>query len=82
MHLPLGSLVFSHFSHCLAKIYRCTILGKMPKEEDTLKDYLFKDSKKSMVYISSTKKTGYSEIITKYRTISSNKEIGGVKVGN
>jgi 23S rRNA pseudouridine955/2504/2580 synthase len=58
----------------ITKIYRCTILGKMPKEQDTLKDYLFKDSKKSMVYISDTKKSGYSEIITKYKTISTNKE--------
>jgi 23S rRNA pseudouridine955/2504/2580 synthase len=58
----------------ITKLYRCTILGEMPKEEGTLKDYLFKDSKKSIVYISSIKKTGYSEIITKYKTISSNKE--------
>lgn len=64
----------------ITKIYRCTIIGKMPKEEDTLKDYLFKDSKKSMVYISSTKKTGYSEIITKYKTISTNKETSLLEV--
>lgn len=64
----------------ITKIYRCTILGKMPKEEDILKDYLFKDSKKSMVYISNTKKTGYSEIITKYKTISSNKETSLLEV--
>lgn len=64
----------------ITKIYRCTILGKMPKQEDTLIDYLFKDSKKSMVYISSTKKTGYSEIITKYKTISSNKETSVLEV--
>lgn len=64
----------------LTKIYRCTILGKMPKEQDTLKDYLFKDSKKSMVYISNTKKTGYSEIITKYKTISTTKETSLLEV--
>lgn len=64
----------------ITKIYRCTILGKMPKESDTLKDYLFKDSKKSQVYISDTKKTGYSEIITKYKTISSNSETSLLEV--
>jgi len=64
----------------ITKIYRCTILGKMPKESDTLIDYLFKDSKKSIVYVSSTKKTGYSEIITKYKTISSNKETSLLEV--
>ncbi len=64
----------------ITKIYRCTILGKMPKEQDTLTDYLFKDSKKSMVYISNTKKTGYSEIITKYKTISTNKETSLLEV--
>jgi len=64
----------------ITKIYRCTILGKMPKDRDTLKDYLFKDSKKSIVYISNTKKTGYSEIITKYKTISSNKETSLLEV--
>ena len=64
----------------ITKIYRCTILGKMPKPEDTLIDYLFKDSKKSIVYISSTKKTGYSEIITKYKTVSSGKETSVLEV--
>lgn len=64
----------------LTKIYRCTIIGKMPKAEGTLKDYLFKDSKKSLVYISSSKKTGYSEIITKYKTISANKETSLLEV--
>ena len=52
----------------------------MPKDQDTLTDYLFKDSKKSMVYISNTKKTGYSEIITKYKTISSTKETSLLEV--
>ena len=33
-----------------------------------------------MVYISSTKKTGYSEIITKYKTISSNKDTSLLEV--
>lgn len=46
----------------------------MPKKEETLKAYLFKDNKKSIVYISDTPKKGYQEIITKYTVISENKQ--------
>lgn len=53
----------------IKKYYRCHVLGKMPKQTDTLNDYLFKDRKKSMVYISDTQKTGYLPITTKYTVI-------------
>ena len=36
--------------------------------------YLFKDNKKSFVYISNTKKTGYREIITSYKVINEDKK--------
>ena len=36
--------------------------------------YLFKDSKKSMVYISDTPKIGYKKIITSYKVLDVNKE--------
>ena len=36
--------------------------------------YLFKDNKKSMVYISDKKETGYREIITEYKVIKENIE--------
>lgn len=56
------------------KFYKCTVIGILDKKQDTLKDYLFKDNKKSMVYISRTKKTGYKEIITSYKVISEDKK--------
>lgn len=46
----------------------------MNKKSDTLNDFLFKDSKKSMVYISNTKKEGYMPITTKYKVVSEDKE--------
>ena len=36
--------------------------------------YLFKDNKKSMVYISDKPKTGYRKIITSYKVLNSNKK--------
>ena len=47
--------------HYLAKVY-----GVPQKEHDILKAFLFKDSKKSLVYISDMPKKDYQEIITEY----------------
>lgn len=57
-------------NHEIIKLYKCTVIGILNKKENTLTDYLFKDSKKSMVYISSTFKQGYRKIITSYKVIS------------
>lgn len=54
----------------ISKEYTCTVYGILEKKEDLLIDYLFKDSKKSQVYISNTPKKGYQKIITKYKVIS------------
>ncbi len=56
-------------NHEISKFYKCTVVGILNKKEATLTDYLFKDSKKSLVYISSTPKTGYKKIITSYKVI-------------
>lgn len=45
----------------------------MPQKEELLKAYLFKDNKKSLVYISDTPRKGYQEILTKYTVISEDK---------
>lgn len=50
--------------HYIAKVY-----GIPNKSHDILKAYLFKDSKKSFVYISDTPKKDYQEIITEYTII-------------
>ena len=46
----------------------------LSKKQDTLIHYLFKDTKKSMVYISDKCKTGYKKIITSYKVLSYSKE--------
>lgn len=55
--------------HEILKFYKCTVIGILSNKEATLKDYLFKDSKKSIVYINKTFKPGYKEIITSYKVL-------------
>ena len=50
--------------HYIAKVYGIPI-----KTHDILEAYLFKDSKKSLVYISDTPKKDYQKIITEYTII-------------
>lgn len=64
----------------IKKYYRCHVLGKMPKKTDILNDYLFKDRKKSMVYISNTQKTGYLPITTKYTVIKEDNDSSYLEV--
>jgi len=52
------------------KHYKCTVYGIPKIKETTLTAYLFKDSKKSLVYISNEPKKGYQKIITSYKVIS------------
>ena len=57
-------------NHEIEKHYKAVVYG-IPKEEHKfLKDYLFKDSKKNIVYISNIQKKGYQEIITEYTVIN------------
>ena len=56
------------------KHYKCTVYGILKVKQATLTAYLFKDSKKSLVYISDEPKKGYQKIITSYRIISESKE--------
>ena len=61
-------------NHEIQKFYKCTVIGILNKKEATLEDYLFKDSKKSMVYISNAPKQGYKIIITSYKVLKEDKE--------
>ena len=61
---------FKH--HEIEKHYLATIYGRMPKHQDRLEAYLFKDNKKSLVYISDVPKKGYQKIITSYKVIKEN----------
>lgn len=57
----------------IEKHYKCTVYGIPKKDKETLTAYLFKDTKKSMVYISPEPKTGYRKIITSYEVLTRNK---------
>lgn len=50
----------------IEKVYLCTVYGIPSKKHEILEAYLFKDKKKSLVYISNTFKKGYQKIITEY----------------
>ena len=58
----------------IEKHYTCTVYGIPKKSSDILTAYLFKDNKKSLVYISDIQKKGYQKIITEYKIILSNKQ--------
>lgn len=58
----------------IEKHYICVCYGIPAKNSEDLKAYLFKDSKRSIVYISDEPKKGYSKIFTSYKVISVNRE--------
>lgn len=59
--------------HEIEKHYLALIYGIPNKKEERLEAYLFKDQKKSQVYISDTFKKGYQKIITKYTVLEKRK---------
>lgn len=61
---------FKH--HEIEKHYLATVYGILPQKQARLEAYLFKDKKKSMVYISKIPKKGYQKIITSYQVIKEN----------
>ncbi len=60
-------------NHEIEKHYIAKVYGIPKEEHKILKDFLFKDAKKNIVYISPVKKMGYQEIITEYKIIEKNK---------
>jgi len=61
-------------NHEIEKHYTAKVIGIPTKKQATLTAYLFKDAKKSLVYISDTPKKGYRPIITEYTVLEENKE--------
>lgn len=53
----------------LTKLYLCIVHGKLPKSEDVIDGYLFKDEKKNMVFISDSPSKGSKYIKTKYKVL-------------
>ena len=56
--------ILNQKKHYLAKIY-----GIPKKDSQTLTAYLFKDNKKSMVYILDKPQKGYVKIVTSYSVV-------------
>lgn len=61
-------------NHEIEKHYVCRVYGIPKERHKILNAYLFKDTKKSLVYISDSPKKGYLSIITEYSLISSDKK--------
>lgn len=61
-------------NHEIVKYYKCKVLGIFKKKNDILDAYLFKDNKKSMVYVSENSEKGYRQIRTEYTVLEENKE--------
>lgn len=59
-------------NHEIEKHYLCRVYGIPKEKHKILSSFLFKDTKKSLVYISDTYKKGYQNIITEYTVISIN----------
>ena len=59
--------------HEIEKHYLALVYGIPNKKEERLEAYLFKDQKKSQVYISDTFKKGYQKIITRYTVLEKRK---------
>ena len=57
-------------NHEIQKKYLALVYGKPKNKKARLEAYLFKDNKKSLVYISDEFKTGYQKIITSYTVIN------------
>lgn len=70
----LNILLDKFKNHEIEKHYRATVYG-IPKEKKAkLEAFLFKDSKKSLVYISTEPKKGYQKIITSYEVVKEDKK--------
>lgn len=67
-------------NHEVKKFYQCIVMGCPQPLHTELRHYLFKDSRKSQVYISEIKKPGYVEIITRYKVLETGEEMSRLEV--
>ncbi len=70
----LNILLDKFKKHEIEKHYKATVYGIPRVKKSRLEAFLFKDSKKSLVYISDEPKKGYQKIITSYKVIEENKK--------
>ena len=69
----LDILLDSFKHHTIEKHYICVVYGIPKIESKKLESYLFKDSKKALVYISNKPLPGYQKIITSYNILKKDK---------
>lgn len=62
------------------KTYNCIVVGAPKQHSAKLKAFLFKDAKKSLVYISNTQKQGYVPIETHYQLLKTMGELSLLEV--
>ena len=72
--IALNILLDKFKNHEIEKHYRATVYGIPKVKKAKLEAFLFKDSKKSLVYISDEPKKGYQKIITSYEVINEDKK--------
>lgn len=72
--ISLNILLDKFKNHEIEKHYRATVYGIPKLKKAKLEAFLFKDSKKSLVYISDIPKKGYQKIITFYEIISEDRK--------
>lgn len=64
----------------IEKHYLTRVYGIVKQDHELLESYLFKDSKKSMVFISDTPKKNYEKIITEYTVLERNSKENTTKL--
>lgn len=75
-----NELLASFKERDIDKTYHCVVVGTPKQPSAKLKAYLFKDAKKSLVYVSDTPKQGYLPIETHYRLVKSLGELSLLEV--
>ena len=70
----LNILLNKFKNHEIEKHYLAVVYGIPKEKHEKLESYLFKDNKKSIVYISDEFKKGYQKIITKYTLLEKRKD--------
>lgn len=68
-NISLEILLNKFKNHEIEKRYLATVYGIPKIEKQTITSYLFKDNKKSLVYISDKPQKGYVKIITSYSVV-------------
>ena len=75
-----NELLASFKERDIDKTYQCVVVGTPKQPSAKLKAFLFKDAKKSLVYVSDTPKQGYLPIETHYRVVKNLGELSLLEV--